>query len=657
MRRARRGARRSSPPAAGPGAGCSTRTRCRRRRVHVAQPGVDRADPAPGTPSGRRAAVRRGGHPGQGARRAAAALATSRTCRGAASCVGSLDRDPGFVASARRAGQRRPASPTGCGSRDRCTGAELDAAYADADLLVLPSRARDLRHGRDRGAGPRAAGASPPAVGGVPGGARPRRRRDAGPASWCPPDDPWPSPRPCAAGSPTPNCAQRLAAGAARAPDDPAGLADTAARISRRPRGGGGDDRRACRRPDRRTVGARAGRCRDPRRPGLAAGHRAVPRRPPRDRRRRAGRGRWSIGVLTTVCCAWRWSLVARGLGRRAAAARRGRRLLPLAVPQHALPGGVLGDVHRAVRHGRDVGDLGPGLRAVVWERVAGQVVQVVLAVVVLLLLPSPVRAVVPRRRRRLRWPAGVAGVRRWPGGARAVTVRLAGAASARGRGRRPRRRCSRRRRGPASCSRPRVVVAGHLAIFLVAARAAGSTASPSSCCRWRCSCCWPSACRLNIAGWGPREGVAAWAFAPPGWARLRASPPPSCTACMVLVAEPARRRACWSRQPARRATGAAADARARRTGREGVRAWLTVPTPCSAAACRSTATSTATGAAAAAVQRRRPRPGRRGARRAATRSSSAPPPSATTTRGCWSGPRPGATSGWPEGCPARRSR
>ncbi len=40
--------------------------------------------------------------------------------------------------------------------------------------------------------------------------------------------------------------------------------------------------------------------------------------------------------------------------------------------------------------------DVSRGLRAVWWERAAGQVVQVVLTVVVLLVLPSPVRSVMP---------------------------------------------------------------------------------------------------------------------------------------------------------------------------------------------------------------------------------------------------------------------
>ena len=90
-----------------------------------------------------------------------------------------------------------------------------------------------------------------------------------------------------------------------------------------------------------------------------------------------------ALALLSTVCCAWRWSLVARGLGVSVP--------LPTAVAAYyrslflntTLPGGLVGDVHRGVRHGRDVGDVGRGLRAVGWERSAGQVVQLALTVVV----------------------------------------------------------------------------------------------------------------------------------------------------------------------------------------------------------------------------------------------------------------------------------
>src|SRR5204863_6953714 len=60
------------------------------------------------------------------------------------------------------------------------------------------------------------------------------------------------------------------------------------------------------------------------------------------------------------------------------------------------LPGGVVGDIHRGISHGRHMSDVGRGLRAVAWERSAGQVVQAVLTVAVLLVLPSPVRAAMP---------------------------------------------------------------------------------------------------------------------------------------------------------------------------------------------------------------------------------------------------------------------
>ena len=104
----------------------------------------------------------------------------------------------------------------------------------------------------------------------------------------------------------------------------------------------------------------------------------------------------FAIGVVTTVCCAWRWHLVSQGLGvtvpvRDAVVAYYRSQFLNL-----TLPGGVAGDVHRAVRHGRDVGDVGRSARAVAWERTAGQVVQVVLTVALLLVLPSPVHGTVP---------------------------------------------------------------------------------------------------------------------------------------------------------------------------------------------------------------------------------------------------------------------
>lgn len=112
------------------------------------------------------------------------------------------------------------------------------------------------------------------------------------------------------------------------------------------------------------------------------------------------------IGALTTVCCAWRWSLVSGGLGVRLPLGTAVAHCYRAVFLNSTLPGGVLGDVHRAVRHGRDAGDVGRGIRAVVWERTAGQVVQAGIALAVLFAFPSPVRSYLPAATGWC-WPAG----------------------------------------------------------------------------------------------------------------------------------------------------------------------------------------------------------------------------------------------------------
>ena len=218
--------------------------------------------------------------------------------------------------------------------------------------------------------------------------------------------------------------------------------------------------------------------------------------------------------MLTTVCSAWRWRTVARGLGvglplGTAVAAYYRSQFL-----NSALPGGVVGDVHRGVRHGLDAGDVGRGLRAVGWERAAGQVVFVLLAVVALLVLDSPVRPA-------MGWVVAAAVV-----GALGVALVLR-ALPRLGPSRRARIvRAARadvrdglldRRAWPVVTVTSVVVALGHGSVFLVAAWTTGADASPAR--------LWPLAMLvllamvvpLNVGGWGPREGVAAWAFAAAG--------------------------------------------------------------------------------------------------------------------------------------------
>ncbi|MBA2953691.1 UPF0104 family protein [Nocardioides sp. MAH-18] len=174
-----------------------------------------------------------------------------------------------------------------------------------------------------------------------------------------------------------------------------------------------------------------------------------------------------AITAVTTVCCAWRWQVLAHRLGvevplRDAVAAYYRSQFL-----NATLPTGVVGDVHRAVRH---------GTLPVVADRGSGQAVQAVAAGGVLLLGPAPWASAL--------LAAGlVAALVRWP----VVVV--------------------------ASL----VAAAGHVVVFLVAARAAGTGASLGALLPLALLVMLAAAVPLNVAGWGPREGVAAAAFAAAG--------------------------------------------------------------------------------------------------------------------------------------------
>ena len=188
----------------------------------------------------------------------------------------------------------------------------------------------------------------------------------------------------------------------------------------------------------------------------------------------------------TTLCSAERWRLVARASGpvlttRQAVAAYYRSQLL-----NSVLPGGVVGDVHRAVAH-RTV-------RSVVVERVLGQVVQVAVGLLVVLVA--------------------------WPADSAPSTMVLAAAAAA----------------GilglavlvfvmsekgwlevevvPAVLGLSALAATGHAAVFLVAAHAVGVEAADGAIAALAFVVLVAAAIPANVAGWGPREGAAAWVFA-----------------------------------------------------------------------------------------------------------------------------------------------
>lgn len=239
------------------------------------------------------------------------------------------------------------------------------------------------------------------------------------------------------------------------------------------------------------------------------------------------------IGLVTTVCCAWRWTVVARGLGVH----------LPLHVAVAAyyrsmflnltLPGGVVGDVHRGVSHGRAVNEVGRALRIVAWERTAGQVVQAALTISILLVLPSPVRSSMPLAASvlvtTLVLVVAVGHIRGGDRHSRWARVRTTMATDLRA-------GLLHRKALLAVALASTVVVLGHALTFLVAARAVGVTAPPSR--------MLPLALLAmlamvlpSVAGWGPREGAAAWVFASAGLGASRGAATAVAYGVMALAA------------------------------------------------------------------------------------------------------------------------
>lgn len=232
-----------------------------------------------------------------------------------------------------------------------------------------------------------------------------------------------------------------------------------------------------------------------------------------------------AIGAATTILSAWRWAVVARGLGIT----------LPLGTAVSAyyralflngvLPGGVLGDLHRAVGHGKDVGSVSLATKAVVLERCVGQIVLVAAAVGVALvsptvLVPIATTDVLDHPGLLIAGVLGVIGVLALA----AVVVRLGTA---------------RRRPNPADAGdgwavgvralllapgrRVRVlaasalVLAGHVGTFALAAHAAGSVVPLGRLVPLALLSLLAMSLPVNVGGWGPREGVTAWAFGAAG--------------------------------------------------------------------------------------------------------------------------------------------
>jgi len=214
--------------------------------------------------------------------------------------------------------------------------------------------------------------------------------------------------------------------------------------------------------------------------------------------------------AVATAAAAWRWRLIAVRLGADLRWGTAVGMYYRSQFVNSVVPGGIVGDVERAVDHGRSTDRLGAAARAVAVERTAGQAVQLAVKVVVLVLV-GPQFA---------RWLLPVIGIGL---AAAVVAIAVTALASARARGV-LRREAAELRAGlgsPAAAiqvvAASLVVVACHVTTFAVAAVAVGAHVQPARMLVLALVVLLAASIPLSVGGWGPREGVAGWAFAVAG--------------------------------------------------------------------------------------------------------------------------------------------
>ncbi|MFC7342924.1 lysylphosphatidylglycerol synthase transmembrane domain-containing protein [Saccharopolyspora griseoalba] len=215
-----------------------------------------------------------------------------------------------------------------------------------------------------------------------------------------------------------------------------------------------------------------------------------------------------ALGAVAALATATRWRLVARALGAPVPMPAALADVYRAQLVNSVLPAGLVGDAHRAIAHGLPGSGGRAGFRAVVVERVGGQAVVVLAA---LLLIAGS---------------AGAVGI-----GFALVVAALAAGALSRGRagaGRRARpgargwcadartallsRAC-----GPGVVLLSLLALTCHLGMFVLAARVAGAEAPLGQLLPLLTAGLLAMSIPLNIGGWGPREGVTAAAFGAAG--------------------------------------------------------------------------------------------------------------------------------------------
>jgi uncharacterized membrane protein YbhN (UPF0104 family) len=216
------------------------------------------------------------------------------------------------------------------------------------------------------------------------------------------------------------------------------------------------------------------------------------------------------LTAVATAAAAWRWRVIATRLGVELRWWTAVGMYYQSQFLNTVLPGGIVGDVHRAVARGRSPESIKRTARAVAMERTAGQVVQFALALIVLACFGAEFEGYLLAT---LAIGLGVI-----------VVALVTTAASVRGR--RALLHEARELRAGLGSVRASVqvaiasviVIACHVATFTIATAAVGESVPPLQMLTLAFVILLGASIPLNIGGWGPREGIAGWAFALAGF-------------------------------------------------------------------------------------------------------------------------------------------
>ncbi len=217
------------------------------------------------------------------------------------------------------------------------------------------------------------------------------------------------------------------------------------------------------------------------------------------------------LTAVATAAAAWRWRVIATRLGVELRWWTAVGMYYQSQFLNTVLPGGIAGDVHRAVARGRSPESIKRTARAVAMERTAGQVVQLALALMVLACFGAEFEGYL--------LAALAIGL-----GMIVVALLLTTAASVRGR--RALLHEAGELRAVLGSVRTSVqvaitsiiVIACHVTTFTIATAAVGESVPPPQMLTLAFVILLGASIPLNIGGWGPREGIAGWAFALAGF-------------------------------------------------------------------------------------------------------------------------------------------